>query len=203
MSASILVQLSDPHVRGGQDDTGSARALAAAVDAVLALRTRPDAVLVSGDVADHGTAAEYERARELLAPLATPVHVLPGNQDDHDALREHFGCEPRYAVGWGALRPITGIPVLDAIGLPAADRAALGAAVAAAPQVRRIVAGHVHRAVVGAVGGCAVLTAPSTNLQARLEIGATRFEFRAEPPAFALHVLWAGDVASHLQPIRR
>jgi 3',5'-cyclic AMP phosphodiesterase CpdA len=31
-----------------------------------------------------------ELARELLAPLSMPVHVLPGNHDDRDALREFF-----------------------------------------------------------------------------------------------------------------
>src|SRR3954470_22922356 len=85
VSASVLVQLSDPHIRVGPDDQGSARALAAAVERVLALADRPDAVLVSGDVADSGAEAEYQRARELLAPLDMPVHLLAGN---HDAFAE-------------------------------------------------------------------------------------------------------------------
>ncbi len=86
----ILAQLSDPHVLVGPGDRGSAESLAAGVAAVLALRPRPDAVLVSGDLADTASAAEYERVRELLAPLPMPVHVLPGNHDDRDALRSHF-----------------------------------------------------------------------------------------------------------------
>ena len=44
----ILAQLSDPHVLVGPGDRGSAESLAAGVAAVLALRPRPDAVLVSG-----------------------------------------------------------------------------------------------------------------------------------------------------------
>jgi Icc protein len=91
VSLSLLAQLSDPHMRVGADDGASAKALAAAVDAVLALRPAPHAVLVSGDIADTGAAREYERVRELLAPLPMPVHVLPGNHDDRAALREHFG----------------------------------------------------------------------------------------------------------------
>ena len=70
----MLAQLSDPHI---QDDD-SAAALAAAVRTVLELTPLPDAVLVSGDLAEHGTAAEYERVRELLSPLPMPVHVMPG-----------------------------------------------------------------------------------------------------------------------------
>ncbi|MEV0410216.1 metallophosphoesterase [Streptomyces sp. NPDC050448] len=45
-----------------------------------------DAVLVSGDIADHGTADEYTQARELF-DLPYPVLVLPGNHDRRGALR--------------------------------------------------------------------------------------------------------------------
>jgi Icc protein len=86
----LLAQLSDPHIEVGPGDRGSAEALAAAVAAVLALRPLPDAVVITGDVANGGAAAEYERAHELLAPLTMPVHVLPGNHDDRDGLRERF-----------------------------------------------------------------------------------------------------------------
>jgi 3',5'-cyclic-AMP phosphodiesterase len=86
----ILAQLSDPHVLDGPGDLGSAESLAAGVDAVLALRPHPDAVLVSGDLADTAAPAEYERVREQLARLPMPVHVLPGNHDDRSALREVF-----------------------------------------------------------------------------------------------------------------
>jgi Icc protein len=80
----LLAQLSDPHVN--DDDPGAAEALARAVRAVLQLRPRPDAVLVSGDLAEHGSPTEYERVRELLAPLPMPVATIPGNHDDPDAL---------------------------------------------------------------------------------------------------------------------
>jgi Icc protein len=86
----LLAQLSDPHIEIGPGDRGSAEALAAAVAAVLALRPLPDAVVITGDVANGGAAVEYERAHELLAPLTMPVHVLPGNHDDRDGLRERF-----------------------------------------------------------------------------------------------------------------
>jgi 3',5'-cyclic-AMP phosphodiesterase len=104
----LLAQLSDPHIEVGPGDCGSAEALAAAVAAVLALRPLPDAVVVTGDVANGGAAAEYARAHELLAPLMMPVHVLPGNHDDRDGLREHFavpGSGPlQYVAQVGDLR---------------------------------------------------------------------------------------------------
>jgi 3',5'-cyclic-AMP phosphodiesterase len=80
----LLAQLSDPHV--DEDDPGAAAALARAVQAVLALRPAPDAVLVSGDLAEHGSPVEYERVRELLAPLPMPVVAIPGNHDDPEAV---------------------------------------------------------------------------------------------------------------------
>jgi Icc protein len=86
---TVIAQLSDPHIRVGPDDQNSARALANAVDSVLSLDPLPHAVLVTGDLAEGGTAAEYDRFRELIAPLPMPVHVLPGNHDDLDWAGPH------------------------------------------------------------------------------------------------------------------
>jgi 3',5'-cyclic-AMP phosphodiesterase len=116
----VIAQLSDPHLRVGPDDQGSATALARAVAAVLELEPLPDAVLVTGDLAEHADAVEYARVRELLAPLPMPVHVLPGNHDDPAAMREHFpldGHGPyRYTTGCGGLRLVacdTSLPGRD------------------------------------------------------------------------------------------
>jgi 3',5'-cyclic-AMP phosphodiesterase len=98
---------------------------------------------------------------------------------------------------------LTGIPVLDEIGLPPEQRAGLTDLLASFPNVRRVVAGHVHRTAFGLLGGCGVVTAPSTNLQARLEIGARAFDFVPEPPGFLLHVELGGELVSHLQPLSR
>src|SRR3954447_5104858 len=97
----MLAQLTDPHIRLGDDAPD--RALAAAVAAVVALDPAPDAVLVSGDLADTGDPREYARVRELLAPLPMPYHVLPGNHDDVTELEKVFG-PAEYAVDVGELR---------------------------------------------------------------------------------------------------
>jgi hypothetical protein len=47
------------------------------------------------------------------------------------------------------------------------------------------------------LGGCVVATCPSTNLQARLEIGTPGFTIVPGPPAFLVHT---ADVA-HVQPV--
>lgn len=89
-----LVHLSDPHiVRPGRllgDHVDTAAALARAVEAIGRLTQAPDAVLLSGDLVDAGDAQEYAHLRRLLAPLAAPVYLMPGNHDDRDVLRASF-----------------------------------------------------------------------------------------------------------------
>ena len=84
MAATLLAQITDLHIGG---DDGSEERLAAAVRSVLALRPAPDAVVVTGDLTEHGSPEEFARVVELLAPMAMPVHVLPGNHDGRAALR--------------------------------------------------------------------------------------------------------------------
>jgi Icc protein len=244
----LLVQLSDPHVGATWDDRDPAAALAAAVEQVAALDPAPAAVLVTGDIAEHAGDAEYELARELLAPLGPTVHVLPGNHDDRDALCRHFGLPEgggapvQYSADLGPLRLLvldstrpgqaageldadrlawldaqlasapdvpaliathhpplaTGLPAIDAIGLPAGDRRALAAVVERHPQVLRIVAGHVHRPVAAQLGGRAVLAAPSTYLQLRLDFRSAEIVPGDEPGGFAVHAMSDGELVSHV-----
>lgn len=95
----MLAHISDFHLHDGEEIPD--RALAAAVDAVLALRPLPDAVLASGDLADTPTVAEYDRVRRLLQPLPMPVHALNGNHDDPAMLRDCFGSPPSYSAAIG------------------------------------------------------------------------------------------------------
>ncbi len=106
----LVVQLSDPHIGADWGDGDPVATLAATVDAVRALEPKPDAVLLTGDLADHAADAEYERLREVVALLGLPLYALPGNHDDRAALRRHFGTpgagsEPvQYAVDLGPFR---------------------------------------------------------------------------------------------------
>ena len=147
----LLVQLSDPHVGADWGDGDSVARLAAAIASVLALEPNPDAVLISGDLADHAADVEYEQVRELLAPLEAPLYVLPGNHDDPAALRRHFGIpgadgqSVQYAADLGPLRLV----VLDSTrvgedrGELDADRLAwLETTLAAAPGTPTLVALH-------------------------------------------------------------
>ena len=90
----LLAQLSDPHIAsngeplpGGIDTAGMLRAC---VQDVLALKQQPDAVVITGDLTDLASPEEYAFLRGLLAPLAMPVYLIPGNHDDRAVLREAF-----------------------------------------------------------------------------------------------------------------
>jgi len=56
------------------------------------LRQRPDAVLITGDLADHGAEAEYEELRTLLGDRR--VLLCPGNHDRRAAYRKALLGEP-------------------------------------------------------------------------------------------------------------
>ena len=96
---AIVVQLSDLHLRAGEDGVGPAQRLERALRQVTTLQPRPTAVLLSGDIVDTPSTAAYEQARELIAGLGLPVHAIPGNHDDRDMLRACFGPEAGSAAG--------------------------------------------------------------------------------------------------------
>lgn len=105
---TLLAQLSDLHIREGGalayglvDTRGF---LARAVDHLNALAPRPEAVVVSGDLVDLGTAGEYAIARAELDRLAMPWLPIPGNHDG-DAFWEACGdrmAAPVRDIGWVA-----------------------------------------------------------------------------------------------------
>lgn len=86
MSLSLIAQISDSHL----GTEGSDAALAAAVDAVLALDPAPVAVLFTGDLTNEATAEQTRRAAELVERLPMPVHPIPGNHDDREEIRAAF-----------------------------------------------------------------------------------------------------------------
>jgi 3',5'-cyclic AMP phosphodiesterase CpdA len=147
----LLAHLSDPHIGADWTAADPAARLAAAVAAVRA-QWQPDAVLVSGDLTDHATDAEYDRARDLLERLRAPLYVLPGNHDDRATIRRHFdvpggeGGEPvQYAVDLGPLRLVvldTTRPGEDPGALDAERLGWLDAELSATPEQPTLLAMH-------------------------------------------------------------
>jgi Icc protein len=87
-----LLQVTDTHLFADESreiyDTNTAASLRAALRDALAGGRRPDAVLVTGDVADDESRGAYLNFRRTLAELGVPVHCLPGNHDSPALMAE-------------------------------------------------------------------------------------------------------------------
>ncbi len=117
-----LVQLTDLHLlgdprarlRGIDTEVTFRRVLDAARDDCV----RADLLLLTGDLAEHGEAAAYDRLREHLADLAAGGRVLalPGNHDDPDGLAARFAgtgtarVAARRLGGWELLLLDSSVP---------------------------------------------------------------------------------------------
>jgi 3',5'-cyclic AMP phosphodiesterase CpdA len=80
---TVIAHVSDIHIDDGERSAARTRRV---VRYLAGLRRLPDVVLITGDIADHGTEAEYERVRELV-DLPVPVLMCPGNHDVREAYR--------------------------------------------------------------------------------------------------------------------
>lgn len=90
----LIAQVSDLHVcapgqlaNGVVDTNAMARE---GLRAVAACRPRPDALLLSGDLVEAGSAASYAHLLELLSPIELPLYPVAGNHDERGALAEAF-----------------------------------------------------------------------------------------------------------------
>jgi 3',5'-cyclic-AMP phosphodiesterase len=153
----LLAQISDLHflpqgtLAFGRVDV--AGCLERAIDHLLALQPRPDAVLITGDLTNDGDAAVRAELTSALARLDAPVYPLPGNHDDRELMRAafaHLDLFPAqgplcFAVDLGPLRLIgldSLVPGNPAGELGAEQLAWLDARLSEAPQTPVLVALH-------------------------------------------------------------
>lgn len=94
---TTILQISDTHIVpegalvSGRLET--AHSLARLVTRITSIRDQIgpiDAVLVSGDLSDDGSAESYDRFKALMAPLDLPLMVIPGNHDAREPMRAAF-----------------------------------------------------------------------------------------------------------------
>jgi 3',5'-cyclic-AMP phosphodiesterase len=163
----LLAQISDLHIKRpgalAYRRVDTAAALARCVARLNALAPRPDAVVITGDLVDQGSAEEYRHLRTLLAPLEIPFYLLVGNHDERGALRQTFpeqtwlqtgGEFVQYAVDIGPLRLIaldSLVPGQSAGALCAARLAWLEAELETARALPVIIAVH-HPPFVSGIG---------------------------------------------------
>lgn len=90
----MIVQISDTHIveRGRllYDKADTARHLAETVSEINAMRPRPDAVLITGDLVERPGPETYGHFRDLVEPLQMPTFLMPGNHDDPQLMSEFF-----------------------------------------------------------------------------------------------------------------
>jgi len=148
----ILAHLSDLHIRPSgvsayrvvETNMLAERALRA----VAAMRPRPDAVVISGDITDCGLVSEYADIAALLRRTLgdVPIYLVPGNHDRRERFRDGLGAFPgvnshpdfiQYVVDDLPVRLVMLDSVVPGAGhgeLCAARLAWLDSALAAAPE---------------------------------------------------------------------
>ncbi|MEE4637954.1 MAG: metallophosphoesterase [Wenzhouxiangella sp.] len=107
--AFTLLQLSDSHLSAdsaaqyrGQNADASLLSLLPACRLLA-----PDGVVLTGDVAEDGSAEAYRRAVEMIAGLAPRTAWIPGNHDDRGRMAEVLGgagFEAGPVLEWGGWR---------------------------------------------------------------------------------------------------
>ena len=58
-----------------------------------------DAVMITGDLADGGSAQDYALVKDILAPIKVPIFAIPGNHDARRGFREAFEDTLPFAHG--------------------------------------------------------------------------------------------------------
>ncbi|MEJ2602264.1 MAG: metallophosphoesterase [Gammaproteobacteria bacterium] len=109
MSALRILHITDPHLFADAD--GQLRGVHTAESLTAVLRAAcaeaiPEAILVTGDIAQDDSRGAYLRFRTLLSHYGAPVWCLPGNHDDPRLMAELLAAPPfQYcgtvrAAGW-------------------------------------------------------------------------------------------------------
>jgi Icc protein len=93
-----IAQITDLHIAEDGDYmrrfVDANEKLAAAVEYLNGRSHQLDAVVVTGDLTDHGRPEQYALLRSLLDALQIPVYLVPGNHDEVPAFREAFADRP-------------------------------------------------------------------------------------------------------------
>src|SRR5262245_47013950 len=122
---TVLAHVSDTHVGNAVQHPGAR--MASVMDHLLAMSPRPDVLVVTGDVADHGLADEYAVARAWLARWPGPVAVCPGNHDVRTAFVDGLEVPARSVVDAAGFRFVMLDSLIDAVDGQRVDEGRLGA----------------------------------------------------------------------------
>lgn len=111
---TLILQISDPHVLAegelleGRVDT-SAR-FADALHLVKQAPRTPDLVILSGDLVNGGSEAEYQNLASILDSSGVAALPVMGNHDDRERLRRFIPTPPRSGSGTEPLQYVVTLP---------------------------------------------------------------------------------------------
>jgi Icc protein len=93
-----LLQVTDCHLKASPDGEVKGwmtdRSLTQTLEEALDGEPRPDALLLTGDLAQDGSRPAYARLRERTENLGCPVLCIPGNHDDPQVMASVLSAEP-------------------------------------------------------------------------------------------------------------
>ena len=149
----LIAQITDIHLgfAPGVPDEPNLRRLRALLSHLATGPSRPDLLLLTGDLTEHGDAASYRALGEALADCPFPVWPIPGNHDDRAVFCDTLldGPAPsrfvQYAVDAGPLRILcldTHEPTRHGGGFCEARATWLRAELATNPDVPTLIAMH-------------------------------------------------------------
>ncbi len=127
----LIAQVTDCHIGFDLADPeeDNVRRLRAVLDLLANGPNRPDLVLLSGDLTNHGEPESYARLAALLAPYDLPFYPMVGNHDERDGFRATFSQTPDYE---GFIQYEVPLPGLRLIALDTIDPGRHGGAFCAA-----------------------------------------------------------------------
>jgi 3',5'-cyclic-AMP phosphodiesterase len=115
MSSFRIAQISDTHLREQPADLADRLGPDACLERTVdALRPHsPDAVLLTGDIADDGSVEGTNRVRTIVERLGIPIIATPGNHDVTAMVEQVFGSNSVTVPGWEIVVVNTVIPATE------------------------------------------------------------------------------------------
>lgn len=100
----LIAHTSDFHVFSDKPETSLVRPDAAdaarkVINDIASFVPRIDAVMITGDLADGGSAEDYALVKDILSPIEVPIFAVPGNHDARKGFREAFDDTLPFAPG--------------------------------------------------------------------------------------------------------
>ncbi len=97
----LVAQVTDIHLGFQPDDPAemNRKRFDEVIATLLAMNPRPDLLLATGDLTEHGTLAAYQTLKSITDRLPFPVHFALGNHDNRANFRTVFPMVPTTADG--------------------------------------------------------------------------------------------------------